>query len=847
MHRPASMINPLMWIVSFGLSFLIIMNVAPPLKAAPPGAFVVVDTLVPILKEPARGFDPNDADKSPEDEGLIIGQLVYGNLVDSQALTGDFQGSVRALMDPKSKETVMGYIPEGSVAPLPSGAVDATGDYLVTADTAELTLIPGNTEDRLSLSSYGFALFKGEIVTAVSKATVSGDEYILFSFETNEGEGGLGERYAWGRSSDFMDLSSYQPQTDKMDTAFLPAYIRTRPLQGGEPGALDTYRVKVSDELKSKIQQKGFWIDPEPLYPRSILVDELADLYLLSPNFRADFITTDLFFHAYALMVPEMLTKLDVIFFSPRLRGNMIQALDEMENIHPLFKTKEGKAAFESAWDFFTITLALLGDVRSPSPEAKEEIKRIEAANQSLVSHITGAVVDYGRFKVPAHYLKLPETERFYRALYFLGRTDFEVFDQNGEINLPQLRTITLIATVLRSLGGEWESFEDPLNQLMAHPRGGGGHYYFPLMLKYIAQFQDIEDDAKLSTMAREIQNSPPSPLEACARLSVSHSPPKKEPLSILGRPFSYQHYVMRLLSAPNLPGRPLPKGLDLMKILGSPAADMSLLGEMSVKGYPETVDCLKKSLSSFFASDISYRSSFIYVLEELFKDSGSSQFFYKSFAKNLLNYWSWKKLETASALISDMYISQDISPGASASYPPASPKTAGNFAPPLPRGYVEPEPQVFLALTQSIDHLHNMLTTFQMEAVDDGSSPFQEYTQKLSTLKQLSQSAGAIAQKEIKGEPLTAEDYKTIKSISQAFNSKLLIPGAASPSPADWEALRMATVTPLALSNNPPKTLYAATGTPRRIFVYVNDPSGGPRLTIGYTYSYYEFTQDKA
>ena len=44
-------------------------------------------------------------------------------------------------------------------------------------------------------------------------------------------------------------------------------------------------------------------------------------------------------------------------------------------------------------------------------------------------------------------------------------------------------------------------------------------------------------------------------------------------------------------------------------------------------------------------------------------------------------------------------------------------------------------------------------------------------------------------------------------------------------------------------------RVLCAATGAPRRIFVFVDDNSAGPRFTVGYVYSYYEFERpaDKA
>ena len=51
-----------------------------------------------------------------------------------------------------------------------------------------------------------------------------------------------------------------------------------------------------------------------------------------------------------------------------------------------------------------------------------------------------------------------------------------------------------------------------------------------------------------------------------------------------------------------------------------------------------------------------------------------------------------------------------------------------------------------------------------------------------------------------------------------------------------------MALVTDVATDALMGRVLHVATGTPRRLYVFVNDKWGGPRVTIGYTYSSYEF-----
>ena len=55
---------------------------------------------------------------------------------------------------------------------------------------------------------------------------------------------------------------------------------------------------------------------------------------------------------------------------------------------------------------------------------------------------------------------------------------------------------------------------------------------------------------------------------------------------------------------------------------------------------------------------------------------------------------------------------------------------------------------------------------------------------------------------------------------------------------------LKMALVADVATDAPAGRALFMGVGTPRRLSVYVNDKSGGFRVTEGYMFSYYTFTQ---
>ncbi len=114
-------------------------------------------------------------------------------------------------------------------------------------------------------------------------------------------------------------------------------------------------------------------------------------------------------------------------------------------------------------------------------------------------------------------------------------------------------------------------------------------------------------------------------------------------------------------------------------------------------------------------------------------------------------------------------------------------------------------------------------------------------YASRLETLAELLTIARDIAAKETGGKPLTAEDYGNIKYLARAFNAQLLLPGEMVD---DREQLKMALVTDIATDYFEGRVLHIASGRPQRIHVFVNDASGGPRVTRGFIFSYYEFVR---
>ncbi|MCL2010916.1 MAG: DUF3160 domain-containing protein, partial [Synergistaceae bacterium] len=218
--------------------------------------------------------------------------------------------------------------------------------------------------------------------------------------------------------------------------------------------------------------------------------------------------------------------------------------------------------------------------------------------------------------------------------------------------------------------------------------------------------------------------------------------------------------------------------------------------------------------------------------------DSGSRQFFYRSGA------WGYKKLLTSSASWAELKHDTILYGEQSGAEMGDGGWYAGKFAPPFPRGYVEPDPQTFGVLGQMASRLLDFIRRFGYGDEDD----YYGYPRKLKTFLDLCATAEDIARREAEGERIGPEDYGNIKSMTREWNAALLMPdGMELLDPDDPLANTMALIADVATDFFAGRALYAATGAPRELLVYVNDKSGGSRIARGWVYSYYEFARPLA
>jgi poly-gamma-glutamate synthesis protein (capsule biosynthesis protein) len=148
--------------------------------------------------------------------------------------------------------------------------------------------------------------------------------------------------------------------------------------------------------MRKAITRQGFWTDPTPILRKLIFVDDMANVYADTRDYAVDFLTTDIFLHAYHLIFDRMLQKLEMTCLAPALEKLLTRAVAEFEKARGQI-SPEGEKAYAVALDMFRVPLALLGKEKvGLSDRASVEAERILSAGGADVSAITGDIMVHG-------------------------------------------------------------------------------------------------------------------------------------------------------------------------------------------------------------------------------------------------------------------------------------------------------------------------------------------------------------------------------------------------------------------------------------------------------------------
>jgi hypothetical protein len=761
------------------------------------------------------------------DREVTAPYVFYGETV-----SGKFdpaQPGVIAIHSTIDGKEVSGYVDAAKLWLEPPLDAPRSERYMAVGEVVAVHVLP-------SLSSpAALTLLQGEVVEAVGVLNSQGQDWVKARFNVPDRP-----RYGFIAASEVQPLAVASVDQSKVALKDVPRRIR-----GSE--------LKFSAADQKRLSQIGFYIEPVPPI-KDLRVDDLADSYQDDSPGQQYFISTDLFLHAYHLIFDRMLQDMEekrLLPVATHLSLKLAQTTEAELNAAPATATAYHDALLRDLL-YFSVAAKVLdpaftlpAEVRSQADTLVERINAGEGELPSTQNFLGFEKEDFTQYKVRGHYARNAAMQRYFRGMMWYGRRNFLLSDKAqtlAAILLPHLveaaNAAIQFGTIDRqvsSLIGQQDRYTldgyETVNEKVFGVRAPG--------LKELGGDLDAKLAAFQDTAWKDLPRPRIVTVQTGLGLTQDQRLRESAAMQFLGQRFVLDAFFLNQLTSPNVGTdqnpRNLPSALDVMTLLGSKAAtdlQNEAQKEHQWANYDAQIAKLKQEVNPAHASDYTYYGESLRRLRTLFLSTGSKQMFM------LGAPWQFKSLNTAGASWTELkhdtilYAEQseaEMGGGEEFQIPP--------YVPPPPKGYVEPNPAFFQDLTDSIDEM-----LLRMNGPDGLTD---EYVDKFTLFRELAHRAEAIAQEEVYGQPISPGDYDWIKTLNWSFNGSLLLP-RGSDEIKDPSQLQMALVADVATDGVDGLVLEEGVGTPQRIIVLVKDAFGGTRLTVGYVYSWYEFSSTK-
>ncbi|HUS81557.1 MAG TPA: DUF3160 domain-containing protein [Armatimonadota bacterium] len=622
----------------------------------------------------------------------------------------------------------------------------------------------------------------------------------------------------------------------------------------GTVGNLAHY-AELTNGQKRQLAQVGFVVVPDDALQMFFLYEEYAE----SAD-AANFITVDSMLQAYHIFFDYSLRTAEAEHLAPaaeEMTDALLTAAQAQLQAAPAGPVKD--AALRNV-AYFAVAQRLLKPAARPPDEVADlvgaELALIDAHAARAESPIMGSTIHYTQFNPRGHYTRSEGLGRYFRAMMWYGLVGFElvVRDQDPPDRIELVRRQALQATLICKLLAEnpqtaalWEKIYEPTDFFV----GGSDDLRYDQLLP-VAQAAfgaDLSDEAladqtKVDAFIQQAQADLPAPriapffFEGDAAGNLVGKPQVQGlQFRLMGQRFIPDSYILQQLVSPLVgePGpttaRDMPIGLDVMAALGSARARSLLIEQYKQDRYKNYISQLDKVTGEFAATKLEEWTSnlywgWLYSLTPLLEPRGQG---YPTFMQSE----QWQDKELGASLSSWAELRHDT-----ILYAKQSGAEAGAAEPAYPKGYVEPYPEVYGRLAYLAWKSRQGLDSRGM-LPEKLATAYDRFDDALLFLK-------SIAEKELTGEPRTAEEYERIQYFGGELERLTLqvVEGVAYAT--RWFEITNETDRNIAciadVHTSFDSALEVGVGPAYRIYVVVPHPDGGLQIAKGGVFSYYEF-----
>ncbi len=560
--------------------------------------------------------------------------------------------------------------------------------------------------------------------------------------------------------------------------------------------------------------------------------------YTQMPNF----VTVDSMMHTYHLYFSYLLRKTEKEYLVPAL----LELSKELSEI----SCSQAEILSGSEWEeaalvneaFFAVGAKLLDPGFELPPEtaalAQEELDLIDKAEDIFVSPLLGEFEDYTQYVPRGYYEGDEELERYFRAMMWFGRRNFPQKDELTD------RCALLMTLALEQGPAElWEDIYGISSFFAGKSDDNGYPEYLPVIQKAYRGIPETEDligsEAAFSRYHRMTEELPAPAINSIPMEDDEGKTDKAEEnrgFRLMGQRFSLDAAIFGQLCyskvEENSAGekRLLPTGLDIPAAFGSDEA-LDIIrgqGDADYPNYEDQMEYVRGLISR--APEETWNASlyaqWLYTLLPVLAEKGET---YPAFMRN--SAWTRKSLEGFMGSLTELkhdtvlYSKQFMAE-----------MGGGDMEKVDDRGYVEPEPEVFGRLAE--------LTGRTLDGLSKAGMIGDTETESLERLEALADALKTIAEKELRGELPTDEEFELILTFGGQLEHfwEDAVRDQAQESYLDSRMFPAAVIVDTATDPNG-RVLEFGTGIPSTVYVVV-PVDGILRIASGSVYTYYEFEQ---
>lgn len=597
----------------------------------------------------------------------------------------------------------------------------------------------------------------------------------------------------------------------------------------------------LSPSQKAMLGKQGFVISPGD-------TKEFFELYERARySYEPVFVTSDSLLHVYHLLFDRTLRVVEQEKLAP-----MLASLDwaMLNTSLAQLKTLEGtpwQTAARRNAAYFAVAVKLLDpdwaipdglqDLTDPDLQA---IAQHAGPSPSAIFPAYPYGEDWSQYVPRGHYTRSELLKRYFQAMMWHGRMTM-LQDDTTQTQQAALMVQAWQGTQVEGqpATGVWQAIYDPTVFFVGRsddltPTEYSGS--FDAVYGKTADPKALMDQAKFGQFQDAISKlRPPEILGMVISDQVDVEAATKG-LRFMGQRFVPDSFVFRQLIHRNVPNRYLPKGLDLFAVLGSERALKHLTdaGDATMPKYQEQFEKIKQVVAGYdqptWTQNLYW--SWLYALRPLSEVPGDG---YPQFMRS--QAWVDKQLNTSLGSWTELrhdtilYAKQVYAEMGAGALPPPSPEP--------PKGYVEPVPEVYARI--------KALASMTMDGLKSRGLLLDSDQEALTRMVEIAGRLETIAEKELRGEALTAEEYEKIRFYGGDIE-KLTF--AAGLEPNEIPGGSPASDTPQAaivadVATNPNDGIVLEEGVGRIFPIYVVVPIEGKlTVTIGGVFSQYEFQQ---